>query len=123
MRPGGAQSESPIVFRASIGAPLLKGEARHRRARRSGAGIVGPRERRRRGAAGAKPPGSKKRRATGAPAGAERGSWGPASAGAGGSAGAKPPGSNLTGAAARKYKPDIVPTINELFSLTGRVAI
>jgi NAD(P)-dependent dehydrogenase (short-subunit alcohol dehydrogenase family) len=29
----------------------------------------------------------------------------------------------LTGAAARKYKPDIVPTINELFSLTGRVAI
>ena len=32
--------------------------ARHRRARRSGAGIVGPRERRRGGSAGAKPPGS-----------------------------------------------------------------
>jgi len=29
----------------------------------------------------------------------------------------------LTGAVARKYKPDIVSTINELFSLTGRVAI
>ena len=29
----------------------------------------------------------------------------------------------MTGAVARKYKPDIVPTINELFSLTGRVAI
>src|SRR5919201_4638276 len=33
------------------------------------------------------------RRATGAPTGAERGSWGPASEGEGGSAGAKPPGS------------------------------
>ena len=29
----------------------------------------------------------------------------------------------MTGAVARKYKPDIVSTINELFSLTGRVAI
>jgi hypothetical protein len=34
------------------------------------------------------------KRATGAPAGAERGSWGPASDGARGSAGAKPPGSS-----------------------------
>src|SRR5579863_2974282 len=36
----------------------IAGSARHGRARRSGAGIAGPRERRRRGSAGAKPPGS-----------------------------------------------------------------
>src|SRR5579863_2480162 len=35
----------------------IAGQARHGRARRSGAGIAGPRERRRRGSAGAKPPG------------------------------------------------------------------
>src|SRR5437762_11159175 len=42
----------------SLWASRITGEARHRRARRSGAGIVGPRERRRGGSAGAKPPGS-----------------------------------------------------------------
>src|SRR5881394_3785288 len=42
----------------SLWASRITGQARHRRARRSGAGIVGPRERRRGGSAGAKPPGS-----------------------------------------------------------------
>src|SRR5580698_7570943 len=41
-----------------VGPIRIPGQARHGRARRSGAGIVGPRERRRRGSAGAKPPGS-----------------------------------------------------------------
>src|SRR5436190_19663537 len=42
----------------SLWASRITGQARHGRARRSGAGIVGPRERRRGGSAGAKPPGS-----------------------------------------------------------------
>src|SRR5436190_6941298 len=46
-----------ILF--SLWASRITGSARHRRARRSGAGIVGPRERRRGGSAGAKPPGSR----------------------------------------------------------------